>query len=81
MGTFDADIWWGVMAPAKTPKETLSQLARQFSAALAAAGVETKLLAQGLNPVGACGRDYESRLRKYYDAYGRAIREANIRGE
>jgi tripartite-type tricarboxylate transporter receptor subunit TctC len=80
-GDFDADTWWGVVAPAKTPKDTLSQLAGWFSAALAAADVNTKLVAQGFNPVGACGRDYEVRLRKYYDAYGRAIREANIRGE
>jgi tripartite-type tricarboxylate transporter receptor subunit TctC len=80
-GDFDADTWWGVVAPAKTPKDTLSQLAGWFSAALAAADVKTKLVAQGFNPVGACGRDYEVRLRKYYDAYGRAIREANIRGE
>jgi tripartite-type tricarboxylate transporter receptor subunit TctC len=69
------------MAPARTPKETLSQLAGWFSAALAAADVKTKLVAQGLNPVGACGRDYEVSLRKYYDAYGRAIQEANIGGE
>ena len=78
---FDADTWWGVVAPAKTPKDTLSQLAGLFSAALAAADVKTKLIEQGLNPVGACGRDYEVRLHKYYDSYGRAIREANIKGE
>jgi tripartite-type tricarboxylate transporter receptor subunit TctC len=78
---FDAEAWYGVVAPAKTPKDTLSQLAGWFSAALDAAEVKAKLVAQGLNPVGACGRDYEIRLRKYYDTYGRAIREANISAE
>jgi tripartite-type tricarboxylate transporter receptor subunit TctC len=80
-GDFDADVWFGVVAPAKTPKDTLSQLAGWFSAALAAPDIKAKLVAQGLNPVGACGRDYELRLRKYYDAYGRAIRETNIKAE
>ncbi len=80
-GDYDADVWFGVVAPAKTPRDTLSQLTGWFSAAVEAADIKAKLVAQGLNPVGACGRDYELRLRKYYDAYGRAIREANIKAE
>jgi tripartite-type tricarboxylate transporter receptor subunit TctC len=78
---YDADVWYGMVAPARTPKDTISQLAGWFSAALEAADIKTKLVAQGLNPVGACGRDYELRLRKYYDLYGRAIREVNIKAE
>ncbi len=80
-GDFDAEAWFGVVAPAKTPKDALSQLAGWFSAALEAADVKAKLVAQGLNPVGTCGKDYALRLRKYYDTYGRAIREANIKAE
>ena len=70
-----------MVAPAKTPKGTLSQLAGWFSAALEAADIKAKLVAQGLNPVGACGKAYELHLRRYYDAYGRAIREAKIKAE
>ena len=78
---YDADTWFGVVAPAKTPKEILSQLANWFSAALETSEVRAKLLALGLDPVGVCGRDYALRLRNYYDVYGRAIREANIKAE
>ena len=78
---YDSDTWFGVVAPAKTPKETLSQFADWFSAALATTDVKAKLLALGLDPVGACGKEYAVRLGKYFNAYGRAIRAANIKAE
>ena len=76
---FDVDIWFGVNAAAKTPRELTSQLANWFTAALKAPEVKAKLDAQGLFEVGACGADYAAFLRKQYDDYGRAIREANIK--
>jgi tripartite-type tricarboxylate transporter receptor subunit TctC len=73
--------WFGVVAPAKTPKETVSQLSGWFSAALQAPEVRAKLVVQGLYPVGTCGADSAAYLRKQYDEYGRIIREANIKVE
>jgi len=36
---------------------------------------------QELYPVGLCGVDFGTYLRKQYDIYGRIIREANIKVE
>jgi tripartite-type tricarboxylate transporter receptor subunit TctC len=72
------DNWFGALAPANTPKETLSQLAGWFASALQVPEVEAKLVAQGLYPVGMCGADFGALLRKQYDEFSRAIREANI---
>jgi len=76
---FDVDIWFGVNAAAKTPRELTAQLAAWFTAALKAPEVKAKLDAQGLFEVGACGEDYAAFLRKQYDDYGRSIRDANIK--
>jgi len=76
---FDVDIWFGVNAAAKTPRELTSQLATWFTAALKAPEVKAKLDAQGLFEVGTCGEAYAAFLRKQYDDYGRAICEANIK--
>jgi tripartite-type tricarboxylate transporter receptor subunit TctC len=73
--------WFGVAAPAKTPKETVLQLSGWFSAALQAPEVRAKLAVQGLYPVGTCGADFAAYLRKQYDEYDRIIREANIKAE
>ena len=71
----------GVIAPAKTPKETTSQLAAWFTAAAQAAEVKPKLVAQGLYPVVTCGADFTAFLRLQYDDFGRIIRELDIKGE
>jgi tripartite-type tricarboxylate transporter receptor subunit TctC len=76
-----AGSWNALFAPAKTPKETISQIAGWFTAALQAPEVKAKLFPLGLYPVGMCGTDFASFLRKEYDYYGRAIREANMKAE
>jgi tripartite-type tricarboxylate transporter receptor subunit TctC len=76
---FEADIWFGLAAPAKTPSETISQLAGWFTAALKDAEVAPKLAAQGLFPVGTCGAAHAAFTQKQYHDYGRAIRDAGIK--
>ena len=78
---YEMDGWVGLLAPGKTPKETLAQTAGWFTAALLASDVREKLAAQGQYPVGMCGADFGAFLRKQYDEYGRVIREANIKAD
>jgi tripartite-type tricarboxylate transporter receptor subunit TctC len=73
--------WFGLLVPAKTPSATVSQLADWFTAAMEVSAVKSKLVSQGLFPVGVCGTDFGALLRKEYDKWGRAIRESNIRTE
>jgi len=78
---FEVDIWYGLMAPARTPKETLVQIAGWFAAALQAPEIKVKLAVLEHDPVGKCGADFGALIRKEYDEYGRVIREANIKAE
>jgi tripartite-type tricarboxylate transporter receptor subunit TctC len=74
-------VWWGVFAPALTPKEIVSRLAASFASAVREPEIEAKLVALGFYPVGVCGADFAAYLRRQYEEYGRVIREANIKGE
>jgi tripartite-type tricarboxylate transporter receptor subunit TctC len=78
---YELDYWLGALAPAKTPKETVTQLAAWFTAALQAPELRAKLVPLGLYPIGMCGADFAALLRKQYDDFGRVIREANIKAE
>jgi tripartite-type tricarboxylate transporter receptor subunit TctC len=71
--------FFGVVAPAKTPKDTLAQLASWFTAAMEAPESRTKLAAQFLYTENLCGDRYGEMLRKSHDRYGEAIRAANIK--
>lgn len=78
---YDLDIWYGLMAPAKTPSGAVAQLADWFRSAVTQPDMKPKLMQQGLAPVVMCGAEFAAHLRKQYDAYGRVIRESNMKGQ
>jgi tripartite-type tricarboxylate transporter receptor subunit TctC len=78
---YEVENWFGVVTPAKTPKKTIGQLIGWYTAALQVSEIKAKLAVQGLFPVAMCGADFAAHIRKQYDEYGRAIREANIKAE
>ena len=76
---YEVTAWFGTFAPARTPKDTVAQLAGWFRAAMQAPEVKAKLDVQGLAPAGLCGADFAAYLRAQYEDYGRIIRESNIK--
>jgi tripartite-type tricarboxylate transporter receptor subunit TctC len=78
---FELELWFGMVAPARTPKEIVTQLAGWFNAALRAPEVKVKLANQGLFPAATCGADFAALLRKQSEEFGSVIREANIKAE
>ena len=78
---FETDVWFGLVAPAKTPKETVSQLIDWFRTALLAPEVKAKLTMQALYPKPICGADFDAHLRRQSELFTRMIRELNIKTE
>jgi tripartite-type tricarboxylate transporter receptor subunit TctC len=78
---FETDVWFGLVAPAKTPKEAVAQLIDWFQTALLAPEVKSKLTAQALYAKPICGTDFEAHMRRQSDLYTRLIRELNIKTE
>jgi tripartite-type tricarboxylate transporter receptor subunit TctC len=78
---YEADLWDGVVVPAKTPKETVSEITGWFTSAVQDSETKRKLVAQGLFPTVTCGADFGALIRKQYEEYGRVIRESNIKAE
>jgi tripartite-type tricarboxylate transporter receptor subunit TctC len=78
VSNYEADIFYGYVAPAKTPPDTLAQLTKIFSAAVKAPGMKDKLGKDGLFPVGTCGAEFAAYMKKLSDDYVRIISEAHI---
>jgi tripartite-type tricarboxylate transporter receptor subunit TctC len=78
---YEVDIWYGIVAPAKTPVAAIAQLIDWITVAIQVPEVRAKLTTQALNPDALCGADYAALLRKQFEEYGRVIREANIKAE
>jgi tripartite-type tricarboxylate transporter receptor subunit TctC len=77
----EADLWYGLFAPAATPAGTVTQLSGWFTAAMRAPDIRPKLDVQGLYPIALCGAEFGAFVRKQSDRYGRGIRESNIKAE
>jgi|HubBroStandDraft_6_1064221.scaffolds.fasta_scaffold38886_2 tripartite-type tricarboxylate transporter receptor subunit TctC len=75
------EFFGGVIAPAKTPKETIAKLTEIFSTALRSPEIKAKYANYGFLPGGECGADYAAILRKDYANYGQIIKDANIKME
>ena len=76
---FETDVWFGLAAPAHTPKGTVSQLIDWFKTAVLAVDVKTKLIAQALYPNPKCGADFATHIRAQSELFTRLIRELNIK--
>jgi tripartite-type tricarboxylate transporter receptor subunit TctC len=76
---YSMEVWFGALAPAKTPKDVVTELAIWIKAAIQAPNVKPRLAALGLYPIGTCLDDFAAYIRKQYDEYGRIIHEANIK--
>lgn len=77
----ELDLWFGSVVPAKTPSETVAQLASWFTAAMQAPDVKAKLATQAFHTIGVCGAPFGAYLREQYDAFGRIVRDARIAAE
>jgi len=78
---FEAEVWFGLVAPAKTPQDTVAQLIDWFGAALRAPEVKKRLEVQALYPDARCGADFAAHIRRQTEEFTRIIREANIKTE
>ncbi|MFL6799208.1 MAG: Bug family tripartite tricarboxylate transporter substrate binding protein [Xanthobacteraceae bacterium] len=81
LGNYQDEIFYGMVAPAKTPAPVLAQLSAAFSTALKAPETRPKLSQQGLFPVDLCGTAFGDYLREKVEQYGRIVAEANIKAE
>lgn len=50
--SYDSTVWWGVMAPAKTPKEIVDRLSVEINKILQTDDIQKKFVANGTDPFG-----------------------------
>ena len=75
----EAEIFYGIVTPAKTPGDGLKQLQDTFAAAIKAPDVQPKLALQGLFPVGLCGKPFGDYMRKMVEEYTRVVGETGMK--
>jgi tripartite-type tricarboxylate transporter receptor subunit TctC len=81
MPGFEVDLWYGMLAPAKTPREVIDKLNAELRAILAMEAVRSKLAAQGLQLETSTPERLAAILRADIDKWSKVIKAAGIKPE
>ena len=73
--------WYGLIAPARTPKRVIDQLAGEAIKAIQAPDMAKRLVAEGSTAVGSSPQQFAAHLRAEHELWSRVIKQAGIRGE
>jgi tripartite-type tricarboxylate transporter receptor subunit TctC len=77
---FVAEVWFGLVAPAKTPQPIIAQYIEWFGGAIEAPEVKAKLVASALYPNPRCGADFAAHIQRQVDEFTRVIAELKLKG-
>ena len=75
---YEATTWFGVMAPAKTPKDIVARLNSEIDKILKSPDLQKRFVADGLEPMGGSPADFEKFIRDEIAKYERVVKAANI---
>lgn len=78
---YDAVQWYGLMAPANTPKDIVAKLHKAVVFALQDAGVRERFLASGADPVGSTPEEFSAVVRSEVPKWAKVVKAAGITPE
>jgi len=78
---YEASTWYGLLVPARTPKNIVSTLHGQIVKILSAREMKDKLIAQGFEPVGGTPEEFGAYIKSEIAKWGKVIRTAGIKPE
>jgi len=76
---FEVIAWWGMLAPAKTPRPVVLLLNREVRAVLEIPEVRKSLVDQGMDPVGGTPEEFASLIRADMDKWGDVGKRLGVR--
>ena len=77
----EADLWYGMLAPAGTPAEIVARINADMRAALALAEVKTALSAQGMEIAPSSPEEMAALMRRDAARWAAVVKQAGIRAE
>jgi tripartite-type tricarboxylate transporter receptor subunit TctC len=78
---FDVVAWFGLFAPAGTPRPVVDRLSSETRSALASAETRKRLVDLGAEPLGATPEEFSAYVAAEFQRWGKLAREAGIRVE
>ncbi len=81
MAGFQSDVWFGLMAPARTPAAVVQRLNAELNRVLQMPDLKEKLASQSYEPLGGTPERFAAAIKSDMERYSKAIRDAGIKQE
>jgi tripartite-type tricarboxylate transporter receptor subunit TctC len=78
---FEVDLWYGMLAPARTPREVVDKLNSELREILALEAMRAKLSAQGLQLTSGSPEELAALIKSDIDKWSKVIKTAGIKPE
>ena len=78
---FEVPIWYGMLAPAATPREIINRLNAELTRALSAPDLKERLGAAGIEPVTGSPEQFAAFIKSETARYAKVIKDAGIKPE
>jgi tripartite-type tricarboxylate transporter receptor subunit TctC len=75
---YEATTWFGMMAPAKTPKDIISRLNVEIDKALKSPDIRERFANDGLEPMGGSPEFFGKFIRSEIDKYAKVVKATNL---
>jgi tripartite-type tricarboxylate transporter receptor subunit TctC len=76
---FEVSVWFGVLAPAATPREIVERLNGILVKALQSPDVRERLSSQGAEPIGDTPADFTAVMKRDLSKWAKVVKDANIK--
>lgn len=73
--------WYGVIAPAGTPKAVAERISGETAKAMQSSDMIKRLVAEGSEAVGGSPEAFAAHIRAEHDQWSNVIKQAGIRGK
>ena len=78
---YDLMVWFGLVAPAGTPREIVQKLNAEVVRILAMPDVRERFLAQGVEPVGGTPEQFGEHIRAQMAKWAKVVQDAGVKPE
>jgi tripartite-type tricarboxylate transporter receptor subunit TctC len=78
---YQANGWYGLCAPAKTPRAVIDKLQRESVKVVTSADFRARLAILVADPVGSSSKEFAAYIRNEFEKYGKVIKATGARAE